>query len=86
MVKERGKPTAKAVAENMWPYTDFDEKKHEIDMMYYFNSLIEIFASLMQCNEKRVSEIIDRQYEILHSKKREQSTIDVYFNKRSRND
>jgi DNA polymerase elongation subunit (family B) len=81
IVKMRGKPQ-ESVSENMWPYTEFDKEKQEIDIKYYFNSLGDIFASLLKCDKKQVSDIIDRQVYFTYNKKREQSTIDTYFNKR----
>jgi DNA polymerase elongation subunit (family B) len=83
----KGKPREKSISKNMWPYTEFDKEKHEIDIVYYFNSFIDIFANLLKCDKKQVSEIIDRQIDIIHNKKREQqTTIDIYFNKRNKID
>jgi len=51
------------ISKKMIEYSHFDPNppnNHKLDIAYYFNSLIDICASLMQTDEKKVKEMIEQ--------------------------
>jgi DNA polymerase elongation subunit (family B) len=68
------------MSEKMWPFTEYNRSQNKIDLTYYFNSLSDICANVLECDSKKAKQIISQL--ILEE---DQKTIDTYFKNNTNN-
>ncbi|CAG8814796.1 hypothetical protein C2G38_2253110 [Gigaspora rosea] len=68
------KANAKTVSEMMYPFDLYDEKEHKINVIHYFNSLHDICANVLGCDQKKAGEIINEIFYPIEFKKQRRIT------------